>query len=422
MKNLSVTTFIHILFSLAIIILLTTFLFFVSWDKNRQKIAEINHYKLIADAFLSNVQLNPTEEKLEKLYKNFSVKPIPINRAKKNIYDNGVTVFGGKSIFGRVRVFEIDEQHYIYVQRLGYNLMLEDARPKQYTFEIALMVGILLLSLLLILYLAILKKLYPLKLLHREIEEFANGNIDVEISYKYDDEIGKIAKNFDDAIIHIKELIASKNLFMRNMMHELKTPITKGRIVVESIEDEMVKKILVRAFERMNELINELAQVERVTTRNFEPELELTTLDEVVKISKHLLMAERGRVTTETSNITLHTDTKLLALAIKNLLDNGIKYSKDRHVLIRTVGDRSIEIVSKGERLKRSLSYYTEPFSQEEKRDSGFGLGLHIVYSVLHKLGCRLEYNYQDGENIFIISIEKECIEATLLLTSPQKS
>jgi len=422
MRNLSVTTFIHILFSLAITILLTTFLFFVSWDKNRQKIAEINHYKLIADAFLSNVQLNPTEEKLEKLYKNFSVKPIPINRAKKDIYENGVTVFGGKSIFGRVRVFEINEQHYIYVQRLGYNLMLEDARPKQYTFEIALMVGILLLSLLLILYLAILKKLYPLKRLHREIEEFANGNIDVEISYKYDDEIGKIAKNFDDAIAHIKELIASKNLFMRNMMHELKTPITKGRIVVESIEDEMVKKILIRAFERMNELINELAQVERVTTRNFEPELEITSLNEVMKMSQHLLMADKDRVSIEVSDMTLYTDRKLLALAIKNLMDNGIKYSKDRHVLIRTVEDRAIEIVSKGDKLKRSLSYYTEPFSQEEKRNSGFGLGLHIVYSVLSKLGCRLEYHYRDEQNIFTISIDKECQEATLLLTSPKKS
>ncbi|MEA3491158.1 MAG: ArsS family sensor histidine kinase [Campylobacterota bacterium] len=409
MKNLSVTTFIHILFMLAIVILLATFLFFVSWNKDRQKIAEINHYKLIADAFLSNVQLNPTEEKLEKFYKDFSVKPIPADQAKKDITKHGTTVFGGKSIYGQVRVFEIEEQHYIYVQRLGYNLMLEDARPRHYTFEIALMVGILLTSLLLLLYLAILKKLYPLKRLHREIEQFAAGDMDVKISYSYDDEIGKIAKNFDDAIIHIKELIASKNLFMRNMMHELKTPITKGRIVVESIDDEMVRGILVRAFERMNELINELAQVERVTTRNFEPIVESTSLQEVVEKSRHLLMAEKGRVVVEINTIVLHTDIKLLSLAIKNLLDNGIKYSKDRHVLLRTVGDKRIEIVSRGEPLNHPLSYYTEPFSQEEKRSSGFGLGLYIVHSILKKLGCGFDYQHIDDENIFTIVIGKRC-------------
>jgi len=418
MKNLSVTTFIHILFMLAITILLATFLFFVSWDKNRQKIAEISHYKLIADAFLSNVQLNPTEEKLQIMYKNFFVKPIPIDEAKKKITERGKTVFGGKSVFGRVRVFEVDGIHYIYVQRLGYNLMLKDARPKQYTFEIALMVGIMLLSLLLILYLAILKKLYPLKKLHREIEQFANGDMDVEISHKYDDEIGKIAHNFDNAITHIKELIASKNLFMRNMMHELKTPITKGRIVVESIEDETIKKILVRAFERMNELISELAQVERVTTRDFEPELEETTLKEVVDMSMDHLMTEKGRVTIDIEDIKLKTDIKFLSLAIKNLLDNGIKYSKDRQVSLRASDNKRISIVSVGEKLPHSLTYYTEPFSQGEKRSSGFGLGLYIVYNVLEKLGYKLVYRYSFGKNIFDIVAKRHFVEAVPLLTS----
>lgn len=414
MKNLSVTTFIHILFTLAIAILLVTFLFFVSWNKDRIKIEEINHYKLIADAFLSSVQLNPTEEKLKKFYKDFSVKPVSMEEAKEQISKQGKTVFGGKSIYGQVRVFEIEGRHYIYVQRLGYNLMLEDARPKNYNFELATVVGISLIALLVVLYLAILKKLYPLKRLHREIEQFAAGDMDVEISYKYDDEIGRIAKSFDDAITHIKELITSKNLFMRNMMHELKTPITKGRIVVESIEDETIKGILVRAFERMNELIDELAQVERVTTRNFEPVLASATLQQVVDASQYLLMADRGRVSVEIDNLALHTDEKLLALAIKNLLDNGIKYSTDRQVLLRTVGDKRIEIVSRGEELNHPLTYYTEPFSQEEKRSSGFGLGLYIVHSVLKKLGCELGYRYEEGENIFEIVMEGKCQEETL--------
>jgi two-component system OmpR family sensor kinase len=307
-----------------------------------------------------------------------------------------------------VRVFEIGGQHYIYVQRLGYNLMLKDARPKNYNFGIASVVGISLIALLLLLYLAILKKLYPLKRLHKEIEQFAEGDMDVKISYKYDDEIGKIAKSFDDAITHIKELITSKNLFMRNMMHELKTPITKGRIVVESIEDETIKGILVRAFERMNELITELAQVERVTTRNFEPVIVPTTLRKVIDRSQHLLMAEKGRVTVEIENFVIQTDEVLFALAIKNLLDNGIKYSKDRHVTIQTVGHRRVEVISKGEKLKHPLPYYTEPFSQEEKRSSGFGLGLYIVHSILKKLGFSLGYYYEDGKNIFEIVMEEK--------------
>ena len=195
---------------------------------------------------------------------------------------------------------------------------------------------------------------------------------------------------------------------MRNLMHELKTPITKGRIIVEMMEDEASKKILVRAFERMNELISELAEIERVTTQSFEPTFEYVMLDEVIRRSQELLMAAQESVTVDVKNIALATDVKLLSLAIKNLLDNGIKYSKDKHVSIRSVGD-GLEISSKGEKLQHPLSYYIEPFSQEEKRSSGFGLGLYIVHNILEKLGCGLDYKYEDGKNIFIIKAGDAC-------------
>ena len=411
MRNLSVSTFIHILFSVAIIILVATFLLFLSWNEDRHKIEEFKHYQLISITFLSNLQFNPSDEKLEKLYRDLRVKPISknsIEQIKKEIQEKGETIFSGGSAMGRVRVFKTDDTQYIYGQRLGHNLMLEDNRPKNYYFEIALTLGIFLLALLLLLYLAVLKKLYPLKKLHTEIERFAQGDMNTRITYKHDDEIGRIAKNFDEAILHINELGASKNLFMRNLMHELKTPITKGRIVVEMLEDETIKKILVRAFERMNELISELAEIERVTTQSFEPCFEQVTLDTIIQKSQELLMVESSYVTVEIKNKTIITDVKLMSLAIKNLLDNGLKYGKKKAVIIRT-NTYALEILSEGEVLEHPLSYYTEPFSQGEKRSSGFGLGLYIVHSILEKLGYKLAYRYEERKNIFIIQMKESC-------------
>ena len=405
MKNISVTAFIHILFSVAIAILLATFLLFLSWDKDRQKIEEFKRYQLISITFLSNLRLNPTREELEKLYRDLHVKPVSkeeMAMIKKEIMKDGKTIFSGGSSAGRVRVFNINGTHYIYVQRMSYNLMLRDDKPEDYKFEIAMTTGVFLILLLLLLYLAVLKKLYPLRKLHKQIQRFAQGDMNIQITYEHDDEIGKIAKSFDDAIRHINELSASKNLFMRNMMHELKTPITKGRIVAEMLEDESTKKILVRAFERMNELISELAEIERVTTQSFEPNMEYVTLDEVIEKSQEMLMAEKSCVEIEIENRALTTDIKFMALAIKNLLDNGIKYGKDKCVTLRT-NESFIEVLSEGEALQHPLRYYTEPFSQEEKRSSGFGLGLYIVNSILIKLGYRLAYRYEEGMNIFMI-------------------
>jgi len=411
MKNLSVTTFIHILFSVAIIILLATFTLFHYWNKDRQKIDEFKRYQLISITFLSNLRLYPSQEELQKLYQELHVKPIPENETKaleKKIMEKGETIFsGGSRQLGRVRVFRVDGQNYIYVQRMSYNLLLKDDVPKNFFFEIAVTLGIVLILLLLLIYFAVLKKLYPLKKLHRQIQRFAQGDMNVEITYEHDDEIGKIAKSFDDAIRHINQLSTSKNLFMRNLMHELKTPITKGRIVVEMLDDEATKKVLVRAFERMNELISELAELERVTTQSFEPNFEYVMLSDIVDESRALLMSEGSCIdTSEVKEWGITTDKKLMVLVLKNLMDNGMKYGKDKCVRVRTQG-KTLEVISKGKPLEHPLSYYTEPFSQAEKRSSGFGLGLYIVDSILEKIGYRLGYRHEEGMNIFMIVPEK---------------
>ena len=410
MRNLPVTTFIHILFSVALLILIATFVLFLSWDKDRQKIQEYKHYQLVSLTFLSRLQLNPEKEDLAELYKDLLVKEVTDQKAqeiKKEIEIQGTTVFTGGSSVGKVRVFNIRGTHYIYVQRMQHNLLLQDNRPENYFFEIAVTLGIFLIGLLLLVYLAVLKKLETLKKLHKQIQRFAQGDMQTRITYLYDDEIGKIAKSFDDAIMYINRLSASKNLFMRNLMHELKTPITKGRIIVEMLDDEATKEVLIRAFERMNELISELAEVERVTTQSFEPNFEYTMLDEVIRRSQELLMTIKGRVIIDVENIALTTDVKLLSLAIKNLLDNGIKYSKNKEVTLKSTPNGSLEVISQGEPLQHPFSYYIEPFSQEEKRSSGFGLGLYIVHSIVEKLGLKLEYRYADGNNIFIIDTNK---------------
>jgi len=404
MKNISVRSFIHILFSVALIFLVVIFLLLKSWDKDREKIDEFKRYQLISISLLSKLTTNPTPKELQELYSTFHLKPVDKKLLPKiinEIMQRGKTIYTGGTTFGQMRVFKLSKnKKYIYIQKPPYDLMLVSILPTNYYKEIAILSISLLVVLLLFIYWAILRKLQPLKTLHQQIERFANGDMNVSITYKYNDEIGKIAKSFDDAISHINQLSRSKNLFMRNMMHELKTPITKGRIAVEMIDDEATKTILIRAFERMNELISELAEIERVTSRSFEPNFEYLMLDEIIQEATTLLMSSED-LELDIKPYALTTDKKLMSLVIKNLIDNAFKYGKGT-VICRT-NNEIIEIVSIGEALKHPLSYYTEPFSQEEKRSEGFGLGLYIVDNILQKLGFKLGYRYDNGQNIFMI-------------------
>jgi len=301
-------------------------------------------YQYITTTFLTPQDLKKNSPVLKKLYKNYSLHEIPIEKARKEIEDKGITKSDFSSIFGRVRVFTVGNKYYIYVQRVNF-----------------------------VLYIMVIKKLSPLKKLNKQIEQFAGGDMNVKINHNGDDEIARIAKSFDKAIAHIRQLISSKNLFMRNIMHELKTPITTSRIVADTVEDEMAKGILIRSFDRMNELIEDLADVERVTMYNFAPEKDEWLLSEIFKETKKML----------------------------------IKYSPNHFASITVIGNK-IAIKSKGEKLKQDLNYYTEPFSQEEKRSAGFGLGLYIVANVSEKLGYdfRYRYNKENQENIFELVID----------------
>ena len=89
------------------------------------------------------------------------------------------------------------------------------------------------------------------------------------MEYKSNDEVGTIAKNFNEAINIINNQSKSKDLFMRNMMHELKTPITKAMFIAETLEDDKTRENLQRAFRRMDDIIKELATVENLLQKKY---------------------------------------------------------------------------------------------------------------------------------------------------------
>jgi len=406
MKNISITAFINSIFVLAFIAILTTFYLFISWDRERYVIYEKQRYAVMADSFLSGLQFYPTQEQLKGLYKYFSVAPVTKQKDKLEIIKNSKLNYIKESSFGRVRIFSAKKSKYIYVQNFGYHLMLKDLKPKKYHQEIALFLLGLVIAVMIFLYTTLIRKLLPLKKLDKQVTEFAKGNLDVKIDCQGNDEIGKIAKSFQEAITSIKQLINSKNLFMRNMMHELKTPITKGRIVAESLEDEEDQEILIRAFERMNEIITNLAQVEKITSKSLKSNIENVYFSQVVENAKRLLLDRDEHIIEDYEDFKLDADLSLMSVALKNLLDNGIKFSHDNQVTLKA-NKNKIEVISKSSPLKNSLSYYVEPFSQGEKKDRGFGLGLYIVNSITDIHKYKLLYFYVDKKSIFTIMLKK---------------
>ena len=216
------------------------------------------------------------------------------------------------------------------------------------------------------------------------------------------DEIAEVANEFDHAVTMIRELLHSRQLFLRAIMHELKTPIAKGRLVSEMLEDEKNKTRMHSIFERLNLLIDEFAKIEKITSKNFDLTIKPYKMSDLLEASEDMLMIDNPKrlITTRIEqDYNLDVDFELFTLVVKNLLDNGIKYSTDKQITV-IINDNTLKIMNKGEALKEPLENYFKPFHTSKQ---GLGLGLYIVKSILDIHQMELEYRHEDGENIFTV-------------------
>ncbi|MDD4330466.1 MAG: ArsS family sensor histidine kinase [Aliarcobacter sp.] len=405
-KNISISTFVNIIFSLAFISIFITFAMFINYDQQRHEISLQNRYELIAENFLSSFQNQPTAESLLTIFKKFKVKPIEEREKRLEIIKNAQELTITQNYLGTYRVYKYDGNYYIYVQQYGYNIMLKDSDGHNYSIAFIIAGFIVSILTFLILYEILKRKLKPLKLLNKQLIEFSNGNKDIKLNYTSQDEVGTIAKSFNEAINIINNQSKSKDLFMRNMMHELKTPITKAMFIAETLENEKTRENLQRAFKRMDDIIKELATVEKLTSKNTMIYKEENSFLNIYNRTLEIMMINPINLTTQIEDFDFKVDNSMMPIALKNLIDNGIKFSPNKKAIIKANKEK-IEIISLGEQLKHELSYYTEAFSQEEKRSDGFGLGLYIVKTIVNLHGYKLEYKYEEGKNYFIINMMK---------------
>ena len=405
-KNISINTFVNIIFTLAFISIFVTFAMFIRYDKERHDSNLQNRYEMIAENFLILFQDHPTKERLVDLYKKFNIRPIDNRDRILEIINNAQELTITQNYLGTYRVYKYDETFYIYVQQYGYNIMLKDTKYHNYSIAFISAGFILALLIFLILYEILTRKLKPLKILNRQIIEFSKGNKDIKLNYTGNDEIGTIARSFNEAINIINNQSKSKDLFMRNMMHELKTPITKAMFIAETLENEKTRDNLQKAFRRMDDIIKELATVEKLTSKNtmiYKEDVDfLTIFDKTID----LMLINPNNIEKNIENFTFNVDIYMMSIALKNLIDNALKFSTDKKAKIEA-NNKSIKVASKGEALKNSLDYYTDAFYQEEKRSNGFGLGLYIVKAIVNLHKYKLVYEHKDGYNYFIIDMEK---------------
>lgn len=300
-------------------------------------------------------------------------------------------------------VLSYNNSFYIYINAPKQNLLIKDidSTITQNTLFIMAIFGLIIVALML-LAITVFRKLYPLKILKNKVQSLGDENFDFECcNSNAKDEVSLLAMEFKKSALKLKQIKEARNIFIRNIMHELKTPITKGKFLLE-LEDSK-KEDFAKVFNRLESLINEFASIEEIIASKKELEKKEYYLSDLIDNALDISYHDSQDLQIDIEDIKYRVNFKLFSIALKNLIDNAIKYSLNNKATIYNK-DKTIYIENYSLPLKKEIDEYFEPFNKENKNsDDGFGLGLYITKNLLIANGYELEYQYKDEKVIFTI-------------------
>ncbi|MDR1554792.1 MAG: ArsS family sensor histidine kinase [Campylobacteraceae bacterium] len=414
MKNYSLGTKVSITFAFCLIFLLVLFVLFYRYENelNLQTLKEKNLQSINYLTLLYQSETLP--ENIESYFQSFKFRSVEDEFLRDLILNHGNIIVKQDTNFGNFLAIIYNNKHYISIDN-GTSITLLESRDMLPSGNLFFIILILTFSLLVWLYISTIRSIEPIKEFGKVVRKLASGDTSVQFVYDGKDEIGELSQEFNKATKTIANLHNSRTLFLRTIMHELKTPIGKGRIIAEMVEEEVSRNRLIKVFKRLEVLINEFTRMEQVITKNYTLERDTYNLKDVFNQSVSILMFEPEQVVKRVhfdlgnKPFFVNVDLGLMALAFKNLMDNAIKYGKDN--IVKVVLKRNIlSFYNKGEPLEKPIDEYRQAFSSSTKRDKlggGLGLGLYIVDNILKLHDLKLDYEYKSGQHRFYIALIK---------------
>ncbi len=283
----------------------------------------------------------------------------------------------------------------------------------------------------------------PLGRLSEAAQNIANGNLDFEIKLSGNDEIDDLFRNFEIMRMKLKETAnesmesekKSKEL-VRNISHDLKTPLTAIKGYVEGLQDGIadtpekrqryLQTIYKKAIE-MDRLIDELTLYSRIDSNNIPYSFNRIRACDFFEDCRDSLCVEleaKGADFTYESKLAPDTliiaDGEQLGRVINNIISNSLKYHSDRKLkidlLVKEEGDFiRTELKDNGKGInKKDLPYiFDRMYRTDESRNSatgGSGIGLAIAKKIIEDHGGRIWAESTEGEGTTLVFILRKYI------------
>lgn len=262
----------------------------------------------------------------------------------------------------------------------------------------------------LILFFMFIMILSPILELNIAFKEFwSNKNLKMNLfKTNRKDEIGDLIRAFDSFLSRILSMNKSKELVLRNMGHEIRTPISNIKLLLGLELDKNTLPLLKRYIRQIQHISDNILEFERFNNGSLKIFKNTFQAQSLLLESLNNYINEEDSISVKVNgNAILKGDMRLMSVALSNIIQNALKYSIDGKVYI-TINDHGIYVKNKGKKLMFNIEHYLQPFYRDEAHFSfqGYGLGLSIVKEILIIHNMSLRYNYNEGNHIFFIDFE----------------
>jgi len=420
MRNISIIKLISFFFFAALI---TVNLAFFIESKRQIRDAEYHTYErfMLGMRIRGQVEGDATKQLAQIGLKNSELDPNKIRQGGEKIYSDSYTdmIRYDKKLYFVPRFSSIDQKMFSRIMdAAGLNISSKDEIakndvPLENLEEISsngiwilwLVVDIVMVAF----FIVVLKKLLRLRNLKNMIRRAGEEDKFRLIKVEANDEIGQIAGEFNTTMQKIDAIKQARALFLRNILHEFRNPIMKGRImadmIAEILQDDKAGDRLKQIFIRLEMILGEVVKVEKLVSNEWELKTNKHRVIDIVDHSVDMLLLKdtsRIEVLADGEISAVEVDFELYATGVKNLIDNALKYSNDK-VLV-SIDKNKICIISAGSELEPERLEFDRAFNRRvEISNSGLGLGLYIANQIFKKHGHALKYKHEDGKNIFMI-------------------
>ncbi|MDO5133714.1 MAG: HAMP domain-containing sensor histidine kinase, partial [Eubacteriales bacterium] len=261
----------------------------------------------------------------------------------------------------------------------------------------------------------------PFEVLSRDIREVKEGYSNEPIRAPQYLETIHIADAFNNVLGRMNALDQSRQEFVANVSHELKTPMTSMKVLAASLlSEENVDPAVYREFledidgeiDRENKIISDLLALVREDRTDIELDVALTDINALAKaVMKRLgpLAQERDIALTLVSrgDVFAEVDATRISLVLTNLVENAIKYNHeqgevtvtldaDHQYFQFTVSDTGIGIPEEDQ--GRIFERFFRVDKSRSREIGGTGLGLSITKSAVLRHHGTISVSSREGE------------------------